>query len=93
MIYVTGIRVQSGGNRPSHITHLRWEEVGTTKADIWLKQRLVDWIDKEGGSAAVRNPYGADAPVHTVHPAIAPDYVQTKADDTTADNLMSLPRI
>lgn len=84
--------MQSGGDRPSHITHLKWENPNTGKTGQSTKQEIVDWIDEKNGSAAVRNPYGANAPVHTVHPAIGPDFVQTKADNTTTDNLLSLPR-
>jgi len=90
MIYVTGKRLSPGGFRPSHITDLRWEEVGTNQTDIWTRARMVDWIDG-GGVAKVRNTFGVDVNVHTVHPHNAPAYVQTSPDNTTADNLLKLP--
>jgi hypothetical protein len=92
MIYVTAIRLSAGGSRPSHITRLWWDEVGTTAAGDWSVAEMVEWIDVKRGEAKVRNPYGTDAVVRTVHPVGRPSYVQTKPDDTTADNLLSLPR-
>jgi hypothetical protein len=41
--------------------------------------------------AKVHNPYGADATCRTVHPQTGTPYVQTRPDNTTADNLLSLP--
>jgi Protein of unknown function (DUF3892) len=90
MIYVTGRRLSPGGTRPSHITHMSWQEVGTNLTDIWTRAKMVEWIDG-GGVAKVHNAYGADPLVHTVHPANSPAYVQTRPDDTTSDNLLSLP--
>lgn len=90
MIYVTGRRLSNGGTRPSHITHLSWQEVGTNNAATWTRAQMVQWIDN-GGTAKVHNNYGADPLVHTVHPANSDAYVQTKPDNTTTDNLLSLP--
>jgi len=91
MIYVTGRRLSEGGFRPSHITDLRWEEPGTRNVNvISTRAEIVKFIDG-GGVAKVRNPFGIDVNVHTVHPHNAPAYVQTAPDNTTADNLLKLP--
>jgi Protein of unknown function (DUF3892) len=90
MIYVTGKRLSVGGNRPSHITHLRWEEIGTNNSSIWTRAQMVQWIDN-GGTAKVNNLFGIDPEVRTVHPQNAPAYVQTKPDNTPTDNLLNLP--
>lgn len=96
MIYVTGRRLSNGGTKPSHITHLRVTESDGSEPKIWTKQFLVDWIDGTDGTgrtgiAKVRNAFGVDVTVRTVHPTGAPAYVQTNPDNMTTDNLLSLP--
>jgi hypothetical protein len=91
MIYVTAVRLSSGGTRPSHITDLRWRESGSTKASEWSRAQMVKWIGT-GGTAKVHNAYGIDPIVRTVHPTYGEPYVQTKPDNTPTDNLLSLPR-
>lgn len=88
MIYITGIRLSTGGSRPSHITHLRWQEAGSANSDIWPREKMVNWID-QGGDARVHNAFGQDPVVRTVHPYGADPYVQTKPDNTVTDNLLS----
>jgi hypothetical protein len=96
VLYVIARRLSFGGTRPSHITHLRVQDSGETTSNIWSKQTLVDWIDGTDGTgrrgvAKVHNAYGVDPVVHTVHPAHGDPYVQTQPDNTTTDNLLSLP--
>ena len=91
MITVTGKRLTSGGSRPSHITHLRWDEPSSGQRGVLSpRSDMVRWINN-GLVATVNNPYGADATCRTVHPQNSAPYVQTKPDNTTADNLLSLP--
>jgi hypothetical protein len=90
MINVTGKRLTSGGSCPSHITHLRWNEPSTGNGGVSPRSDMVGWIDN-GVVATVHNPYGTDATCRTVHPQYGAPYVQTKPDNTTADNLLSLP--
>ena len=89
MIYVTAVKLSPGGTRPSHITDLRWRDTGSTGE--WSRPQMVKWIDT-GGIAKVHNAYGLDPTVRTVHPTYGEPYVQTKPDNTTTDNLLSLPR-
>jgi hypothetical protein len=89
MIYVTAVKLSHGGTRPSHITDLRWRDTGS--AGEWSRPHMVKWIDT-GGTAKVHNAYGLDPVVRTVHPTYGEPYVQTKPDNTTTDNLLSLPR-
>ena len=96
MIWITGRRLSAGGSRPSHITHLRWEDAESSATGLWTTARLVEWIDgtdgtSQHGVAKVHNPLGADVSVYTVHPAGHAPHVQTRPDNTTADNLLSLP--
>ena len=97
MIWITGKRLSSGGSRPSHITNLRWQDADNSNSTaIWTTSQLVGWIDgtdgtNQKGLAKVYNPTGPDVAVHTVHPAGRPAYVQTSPDNTTTDNLLSLP--
>ncbi len=91
MIYVTGRRLSAGGSLPSHITDLSWSEVGTGLTGLWARATMVDWIDNKKGEAKVKNAFGIDVRVHTVHPSVGSAYVQTSPDNTTTDNLLSLP--
>jgi len=96
MIYITGRRLSPGGSRPSHITHLRATNDDGSNPVLYTRQQMVDWIDGTDGSgqkgvAKVHNRYGVDPVVHTVHPSVGSPYVQSSPDNTTTDNLLSLP--
>lgn len=87
MRFVTAIAVSAGGDRPSHITHLRLRDGAGNS--VWTRQQIVNWIDN-GGQAKVANDYGPK--VVPVHPTYNPDYVRSSPNDTPSDNLMALPR-
>lgn len=96
MIWITGKRLSHGGSRPSHVAHLRWRDADLTETGIATTAQLVAWIDGTDGTnhkgiAKVSNPSGPDVTVRTVHPAGRAPYVQTRPDNTTADNLLNHP--
>lgn len=83
---ITHIRLSSTGNSTEHITHVKLS-TGT----IETVSQVVKYIDSNfeyyyttgGGSKAV---------VESVHPTGRPAYIRTKANNTTKDNLLSLPQ-
>ncbi|MBE7193438.1 MAG: DUF3892 domain-containing protein [Gordonia polyisoprenivorans] len=90
MIEITNRRLSPPTQRDyQHITHLRWFERGTTRADSWTRKQMVEWIDG-GGRAVVRGQYG-DVDVITVHPLAGEDFVRTETNGTPTDNLLNLP--
>lgn len=89
MIYITHIRLNPPtSSRHEHITHVAWDEYGSSKTGVLTRQEAVDWI-RGGGEARVHgNPY--DVKVLVVE--AQPPYIRTAANGTYTDNLLSLPR-
>lgn len=73
------------------ITHLGWvnEQNGTSGKSTRLE--LYKWIKVDGGYAYVKDSQGNIAKVITAETALGTKYVKTEADNTTKDNLLSLP--
>jgi hypothetical protein len=88
-IRITKVRVESPGTSCRHITDFKWIEVGSGDIGQTGKPGMVEWIDN-GGVAYVAESFTRCA---TVHPGGgAKPYVRSEPNDTSADNLLSLPR-
>ena len=90
MIRITAIRTSpSGSMETSHITHVRWVNPTTELTRDQPRQHVADWIDK-GGDAYVQN--GSDVSRVVTYPLNGKKFLRTTPDNTTRDNLLSLPR-
>lgn len=92
MVYITGIRLGLNGHNHSHITHVRW--TNGEKTDISTVAQMVKFIDDKNEVRVKVVTLGgqvAEVPVSVVK--ATPPYLRTNGDQTTADNLLSLPRI
>lgn len=90
MIYITEVRMSSGGTRSEHIEAVRWVSRTTPEEGESTIREMVDWIGNRKGFAHVKDAKGDDVEVHVVH--ANPPYIRTDPDGTTEDNLLSLPR-
>lgn len=88
MLYITAVRLSQGGTRAAHITNVKWLNSGDGTTNDCNTAVMVDYINK-------RNPVevaGPNGPIRvTVVNANLP-YIRTNEDNTTRDNLLSLPR-
>ncbi|CAM4290242.1 MULTISPECIES: DUF3892 domain-containing protein [Myxococcus] len=87
MIYITAVRL-SGGNRLEHITDLKWENRATSESGSSTRAQIVAWID-QGNEARVQVGY-SESKVEVVR--ADPPYLRSSPNNTTVDNLLSLPR-
>ncbi|MFP2961017.1 DUF3892 domain-containing protein [Myxococcus sp. 1LA] len=87
MIYITAVRL-SGGERLEHITHLKWVNRATGGSESSTRATIVAWIDQ---GIDVRVQVGrSESKVEVVR--ANPPYLRSSPNNTTADNLLSLPR-
>ena len=87
MRYIIAVRL-AGGDRLEHITHVKWEDRVKRSNGQSTRAEMVVWID-DGNEVRVR--VGSnESKVHVVR--TNPPYLKTSPNDTTADNLLSLPR-
>jgi hypothetical protein len=88
-LQITAVRTEQAhpGQHP-HIT-----EVKTSDGREWTRQEVLDDI-RSGNDTFYTEVNGAHAGVIDVECPLCNfgDYIKTKADKTTADNLLSLPR-
>jgi hypothetical protein len=89
MVYITHIRMSSGGQRHEHITDVKWRDPSDGDTNQSSRQQMVDWINK-GNTARVKDSYGNDINVMVVN--ASPPYIRTYADGVPTDNLLALPR-
>jgi hypothetical protein len=89
MVYITHIRLSSGGTRHEHISNVKWRNPNTGETGQSTREAMVDWINR-GGDARVRDAAGHDVRVGVVK-ANSP-YIRTYADNVWTDNLLALPR-
>lgn len=88
MIYITHIRMSTGGSRSEHITDVRWNKPSTGETEDSTTAEMVRWIDA-GGDACVKSAAG-DVQVGTVN--ATPKHLRTYADGRETNNLLELPR-
>ena len=78
MVYITHVRLSSGGNRHEHITDVKWRNPSDGKTGESSRATMVDWIRNKGGDARVRDNPGHDVRVRVVD--ASPPYIRTFAD-------------
>jgi hypothetical protein len=83
---ITHIRLSNFGNSTEHITHIK-----LSNGMFETKAQAVRNIDS-GREYFYTVSYISKAFVETVHPYGREPYIRTKANSTTTDNLLSLPR-
>lgn len=89
MVYITHVRLSTGGHLHEHITDVQWRNPSNGNTGQSSRQAMVDWIN-QGNVARVQDAYGNDISVHVVN--ANPPYIQTYADGVWTDNLLALPR-
>lgn len=87
-VAITHIRL-SGGRGHEHIVRFKWTSSDNSVGES-DKPTMVDFIDNKSGSAFVGSG-SSRVKVHTVHPAHGAPYLQTAADGSWTNNLLSLP--
>lgn len=92
MAFIIAVRLSAGGSLPEHITHVMIRPEPNRQPEIADAARIVALL--RGGSGALYVRVGdrvvAVSPVVPDPPRTA--YLRTAPDDTTEDNLLSLPR-
>ena len=89
MIKITAIHLV-GTVHHQHIAEMKWINPGTQETGTSTREAMVEFVRRSPGEAYVQGP--SEAAFLRVREAAEPPYVQTYADDTWTDNLLSLPR-
>jgi hypothetical protein len=87
-VYFTAIKLSAGGTGVQHISSVWWLDSGNGASNTMTTPQAIEWI-RQGHSAYVGGPNGRVL-VEVV--AANPPYLRTQRDNTTKDNLLSLPR-
>lgn len=90
MVRITAIRMSPpSSNDTTHIVRVKWLNPDTGKSGDTSRTGMADWID-EGGNAYVQ--VGSDSSKVITYRLNGVKYLRTTPDNTTRDNLLSLPR-
>ncbi|WPO82153.1 DUF3892 domain-containing protein [Chryseobacterium sp. JJR-5R] len=73
------------------ITHLGWINEQTNESGKNTRLEIYDWIKNEQGEAYVKDVYGNKAKVIIAETYNGTKYLKTEADNSTRNNLLSLP--
>ena len=94
MIYITEVRMSSGGKRHEHIEAVRWEHRGSPEeTGESTVEEMIEWVEKKAGYVHVRDGNGHDVPVEVRHPTNARSHLKTRSGEKNVkDNLLDLPR-
>lgn len=88
MIQITAVHME-GNDWHEHIGEMRWLDTATGGGGTSTREEMVKFVRQFPNVAFVQGPTQiAYLRVHETHPP----YVQTYADNTWTDNLLSLPR-
>ncbi len=92
-IRIKCISKDNGNHSNPHeaITALGWVNEQTGQTGISPRLEMYDWIKNKGGEAYVHDRYGNTVRVYAAENQFGTKYVQTYADRTWTDNLLSLP--
>lgn len=85
---------KDGGNHPNPhegITDFGWMNEETRAKSMSTCMQMVEFIEKQGGRAYVKDQLGNIAYIGIVTSALGRKYLRTYADGTWTDNLLSLP--
>jgi len=87
MVYITNIRMSSGGTSHEHIASVKWRNPADGATGENTISAMVNWIEKENGVAKVTDGH------RTVSVGVVNHtYLRTFADNVWSDNLLALPR-
>ena len=86
MVYITAVHMANSGTGHEHIASVRWRDPADGKTGESTTAIMVDWIEN-GGVAKVTDGQNIVS-VGVVNHA----YLQTHADKSWTNNLLSLPR-
>lgn len=91
-IRITCINKDSGNHENPHvaISHLGWINEATGKTGKNTRIEIYNWIKDDKGHAYVKDKNGNKADLITAITSKGTKYVKTVADETKADNLLSL---
>lgn len=92
-VRITCINKASGYHADPHsaISHLGWIEDGTGSTDKSTRLQVYEWLKNQNGVAYVLDRFGNKAFLYPTENAAGTKFVQTYADRTWTDNLLSLP--
>ncbi len=92
MVLITHVRLSENGYAPEHIIRVRWKDSANgTKPDGEMDlETTIGWLDK--GNRAFVTDGRNTVEVTVVRPSVGRPYIKTRPDQTTRDNLLSLPR-
>ena len=91
-IKITCINKDKGNHKNPYeaISHLEWKDYNSIKIGRNTREEMYDLIKNRGWIAFVEDTKGNKALVVTAISASGTKYVKTVADETKADNLLSL---
>lgn len=94
-IYITAIELSHPSGTHEHITYVWWSETSPTYQPgqkFMTVAQAIEWLSSPGNTAKVYNPVTGGTVAVTVVPKYpAGGYLKTSPDNTTKDNLLSLP--
>lgn len=94
MILITCIAKEdvnaTGENDYTRISHLCWINPANNGRGRHSRNAIYDFIHDQHGDARIRHG-GSESILEALITSVGTKYVRSKADDTTADNLLSLP--
>ncbi len=88
MVQITSIHMV-GGQHHQHIAEMKWVNPGTSATGASSREAMVTFVRGNSDQAYVQGP---TARAYLRVREANPPYVQTYADNTWTDNLLSLPR-
>ena len=94
MIYITEVRMSTGGDKHEHIEAVRWEHRGSPEeTGESTVEEMINWIEKKEGFVHVRDGKGHDIPVVVARPVDKRPHIKTEPDQKDVkDDLLDLPR-
>ena len=87
---ITHIRMSQGGTSVEHITDVKWINTSTNAVSESTVAQVVAWLKQGYQFHVVRDGYNITV-THATS-SLGREYIKTKPDSTTKDNLLSLPR-
>jgi hypothetical protein len=90
VVYIYEVHMSGAGTKHEHIGSVRWKNPDSGQAGQSTREKMVEWISANSGSAYV---CGGNAHIARVEVVNAdPPYIRTYADGVWTDNLLALPR-
>lgn len=92
-IKITCINKDNGNHKNPNlaITHLGWMDEQTKETGKSTRLEIYNWINDKKGYAYITCTYGNKAKVITAQTYTGTKYLKTEADNSTNNNLLSLP--